>query len=169
MSSRREIKASSVEDDAASDDGEQGTEAEPEEKRGKRRKVGLRKQLKAWFRENRLWIYTGLFLLGIIAFVVGVASLWAKKALGTDMERWFDSIGNANGPLFLGALFLFLMGAYLYIGLAYKKADFRKLVTTNSKAEFLRNKDHLERLAFDLGKAEQEWLAERKAQFRIRR
>ncbi len=169
MPSRAAIKDSETEGAAPKDD--RGEEDAAPRRGGRASRVTGRsswQRFKAWFRDLRLYIYV-LFLAGsVLLFLLGVLSIWAQRLFGTGLEGWFKSIGNYNSFLFFAGLVCIVTAAYLFFSLLSKLAEFRRLVSTKSKGDFVHSLDRIERLAFELGTHANEAVADRKREFRIR-
>lgn len=177
MASRREINSSDdegEEQDGPEEGEERGVDDEEDELPRKGRK-GSRvtgrtpwQKLKAWFRDFRLYLYAAFFAGSFLLAVLGVLSVWNPRLLGPGVEAWFRSIGSFNSYLFLAGFIFFLAATYLFFGLLSKRAEFKRLVSTKSKVDFVHSLDRIERLAFELGTHENEIVASRKREFRIR-
>jgi hypothetical protein len=180
MASRRDIKASDEAEEAGAPQDEEVQETEAEEDgqerdsrraKSKRERVAGRstwQRFKAWFRDDRLYLYAAFFLGSIILAVLGVLSAWAPTLLGEGLANWFRAIGSFNTYLFLFGFICLFSAGYLFFGLMFKRAEFQRLVSTKSKADFTHSLDHIERLAFELGTHENEVVAARKREFKIR-
>lgn len=183
MPSRREIKDSHEEDDEGGDaapqddadedrdEGEAQEDDKAARKASKARRAAGRsrwQRLKAWFRNARLYLYAGFFAGSFLLILLGVLSIWSPRALGPGLEGWFRSIGSYNTYLFFVGFLSILTAAYLFLGLLTKRREFKRLVLTKSKGDFVHNLDRIERLAFELGSHENDIVASRKREFKIR-
>ncbi|HKZ60503.1 MAG TPA: hypothetical protein VJ547_11760 [Candidatus Thermoplasmatota archaeon] len=174
MPSRRAIK-DSEDEERPPDDGD-GRSTDPDEgpaprKGGKAPRVAGRstwQRFKAWFRDFRLYIYVAFFAASFLLFLLGILSIWAPRMLGPGLEGWFRSMGSYNSYLFFFGLVCIVTAAYLFFALLAKLAEFRRLASTNSKGDFVHSLDRIERLAFELGTHANEYVAQRKREFRIR-
>ncbi len=169
MPSRGAIKDSDAEELPAHDDEDGG---EDSHRRGaKASRVAGRstwQRFKAWFRDYRLYIYVLFFAGSFVLFLLGVLSIWAQRLFGAGLEGWFKSIGSYNSYLFFAGLVCIVAAAYLFVALLSKLSEFRRLVSTKSKGDFVHSLDRIERLAFELGSEANEVVADRKREFRIR-
>lgn len=173
MPSRRTIKDSEDGDGAAETGGEavDSGGGRAQRKGGKASRVAGRstwQRFKAWFRDFRLYMYVAFFAGSFLLFLLGVLSIWAPRMLGPGLEGWFRSLGSYNSFLFFFGLVCIVAAAYLFFALLAKLAEFRRLVSTNSKGDFVHSLDRIERLAFELGTHANEVVAVRKREFRIR-
>lgn len=183
MPSRREIKDSHADDEAkeaasrAHDEDAEGTgegaegAARPSRKTAKAARAAGRtrwQRFKAWYRDARLYLYAAFFAGSFLLAILGFLSVWAQRALGAGLESWFKSIGAYNTYLFLAGFLCILTSAYLFLSLLSKRARFKRLVSTKSKGDFVHSLDEIERLAFELGSHENEIVANRKREFKIR-
>lgn len=125
-------------------------------------------RVKAWFRDTRRFLYAAFFAGSFVLALLGVLSVFAPGALGAGLAAWFATLQNFNAYLFLAGLICIFTSGYLFFGLMAKRAEFKRLVSTKSKADFTHSLDHIERLAFELGSHENEVVAARKREFRIR-
>jgi hypothetical protein len=164
MAKRSKIKESSSASEGDEDEKSSRASRAP-------RPRGLRgrwKAFKTWWRDARRWGLPVLTLLTLLLFTVGVAAVWYKGAFGPDMERAFEGMGGYTSYLFVLGLVLFFGAAYFAAGYILKVREFARLVRTESKSDFIRLQDKIERLAFELGQREQDEVAARKREFRIR-
>ncbi len=153
------------------DEGEEDAADESAPRRSRKRAKGGRttfQRLKAWFRDTRLYLYCIFFALSLILFILGTLSAFAPTAFGSGLADWFRSIGNYNTYLFLAGFLCIITAAYLFLGLLGKRTEFMRLVSTKSKGDFVHSLDRIERLAFELGTDENEIVAARKREFKIR-
>lgn len=177
MASGRDIKGSdeeeeegAPEDEDEQEDGE-GEERDNRRAKSKRDRVAGRtpwQRFKAWFRDFRLYLYAAFFLGSIILAVLGVLSIWAPTLLGEGLGNWFRALANFNTYLFLFGFICLFSAGYLFFGLMFKRAEFQRLVSTRSKGDFVHSLDRIERLAFELGTHENNVVAARKREFKIR-
>ncbi|HEX9709547.1 MAG TPA: hypothetical protein VGB42_06225 [Candidatus Thermoplasmatota archaeon] len=123
---------------------------------------------KAWWRDARWWGLPAALGGAGLWFVSGVAALWFPQAFGADLGGFFAAMGPFTSYFFLVGLILFLVVAYLATGYLLKRREFGRLIKTKSKGDFIRTQDRIERLAFELGHREQDLVAARKKEFRIR-
>ncbi len=173
MPSRRPIKDSGGEkappqDDLKDADTEQ--DAAPRRAPKASRVAGRSKwqRFKSWFRDFRLYMYVLFFAGSFVLFFLGVLSIWAQRLLGPGLESWFKALGSYNSYLFFAGLVCIITSAYVFFALLSKLAEFRRLVSTKSKGDFVHGLDRIERLAFELGTQANEVVADRKREFRIR-
>lgn len=166
MASRREIDDSDEEGD---DDSQREEDDAPSRKRrsisGGRSRM---QRFKAWFRDARLDLYFIFFAGSILFFVLGFMAMFAPRAFGPGLESWFGSLGGGNVYFFVGGIFALLVTGYLFGGLIIKREEFKRLVQTKAKSDFIRNLDKVERLAFELGTKESQIVADKKKAFKIR-
>lgn len=125
-------------------------------------------RFKAWFRDNRLFLYVLFFAGSFFLFLLGVLSIWAQPLFGAGLESWFKAIGNYDSYLFFAGLVCIVTAGYLFFALLSKLTEFQRLVSTRSKGDFVHSLDRIERLAFELGTHANEAVADRKREFRIR-
>ena len=90
------------------------------------------------------------------------------RGFGDDMRGAFEGMGGYTGYFFVLGLVLFSAAAYYSAIYITKVREFARLVRTESKSDFIRLQDKIERLAFELGSREQAEVAARKREFRIR-
>jgi hypothetical protein len=129
---------------------------------------GRWRALKAWWREARRWGYPAAVAGTLLLFIFGVAAVWFPSAFGPDVRGAFEAMGAFTGYFFLVGLLLFAPSAYLATLYLLKAREFARLVETPSKGDFIKTQDRIERLAFELGRREQDQVAARKKEFRIR-
>lgn len=173
MPSRGAIKDSEREEAPSKDDekGDDREEHEAPRKAAKASRVAGRsnwQRFKAWFRDFRLYIYVLFFAGSFVLFFLGILSIWAQRMLGPGLESWFKALGSYNSYLFFAGLVCIITAAYVFFALLSKLSEFRRLVSTKSKGDFVHSLDRIERLAFELGTQANEVVADRKREFRIR-
>jgi hypothetical protein len=85
------------------------------------------------------------------------------------LTGFFDFIGNYIYWLFILALGVLIICAWLLSDMILKLKKFNKLIDTNSKAVFVRHQNEIEELAWKLGTKYLEIVADRKRELRIRK
>ena len=86
-----------------------------------------------------------------------------------QLDGFFEYIGDYVYWLFIIALGLLIMCAWLFGDLILKLNRFKELIATNSKSNFVRHQNELEDLAWKLGPKYWDILVDKKKEFKIRR
>ena len=162
-----EEESQEEEEEQAADEGDDGQDEGDSEEAPKVPRA-RRKEFKAWWRDSRWWLYPVVFFGGFAFFLIGVASVWVQGLFGPWMQDRFREFGGWNTWLLLLSFISFGIGLWLEGGYVAKRREFLHLVKTKSKGDFVRTQDRIERLAFELGTREQDIVASRKREFRIR-
>jgi hypothetical protein len=108
-------------------------------------------------------IFTVLSILGV--FLADIDFVKDNGAL----TGFFDFVGNFIYWLFIIALGVLIISAWLFSDLILKLKKFNQLIDTNSKAVFVRHQNEIEELAWKLGNKYLEIVVERKKELKIRK
>jgi hypothetical protein len=110
-----------------------------------------------------------LFILGILLTVLGILGVFYNQPDINFLKRVTDAIGDwIYWCILLGPVLLIAGGWYFFDNIN-KRKEFKELITTTSKAKFIRNQDHIEFLAWKLTQKHQTQLAEKKKEFHIKK
>ncbi len=85
------------------------------------------------------------------------------------LTEFFKVLGNYIYWLFMIALGILLICAWLFGDIILSKKKFDKLIVINSKAIFVRNQNEIEELAWKLGPKFVDLVIEKKKEFKIKR
>lgn len=169
MAPGRMAKPPKIKESSGSEEGEDVLdERRPAASKGPRGLRGRWRAFKSWWRDARWWALPAALAGAGLWFVLAVAALWFPLAFGPDLGNLFAAMGPYVSYFFLAAFICFLAATYLAVGYLLKRREFARLINTQSKGDFVRMQDQIERLAFELGKREQDLVALAKKDFRIR-
>jgi len=107
-------------------------------------------------------------MLGAIMLTFGIFGYkpdWAPSVLSGII----DGIGNWYLWLIFIGPFLLIGGLYYIIDGFRKRREFMELIDTGSKAKFVKNYDRIEELAYSLSEKHQRMVAEKRAEFRMKK
>jgi hypothetical protein len=107
--------------------------------------------LKIFVRDTMLILSGALFAIGLLFCILGALSVWFGSLLPLDMQQTLAAKGN-RWDLCLGGLGLLIaiFAGYYFVDCIYKRAEFNRLYNIVSREKFIKNRDKLEQLAFEL-------------------
>lgn len=121
--------------------------------------------MKRFVRDFKLEIEVLLFVFGIILLIIGVTGIAMPdsspdflKSIHRDLDGWVYWLALA------GALMIIVGGFYMVDNLL-KRREFERLMKTDSKARFVKDKDRVEYLAWILTSDHERRLMEKKKEF----
>ena len=122
-----------------------------------------------WVSRHILPISLVVFLIGLLFTIVSVFGVFYEDETPDFLVGLVDAFGDWNlWALILGPILLIGGGWYLFDSIKMRR-EFEELVSTPSKAKFIRNMERIEYLAWKLSIAHQERVVERKKEFRIKK
>jgi hypothetical protein len=113
----------------------------------------------------------GLIITGILLFVSTVGVFFPKSELATDSEyisNILDFLGDWDYWVFIITIIVFVACLWIFIDFILKLRKFSNYIETGSKSTFIKNKEEIEFLAWELGEKFIEQYEERKKELRIR-
>ena len=124
--------------------------------------------LKLFVRDYTLhWSAAGL-VVGILILVLGIMSFFFASTLPEDWKTALTTGGRydicAGG---FGLLFVVFAG-YYFVDNIYKRRKFNRLFDTASREKFVKNRDKLEELAFDLSTKHENMVQKKVKEMKIR-
>lgn len=124
--------------------------------------------LKLFVRDYTLhWSAAGL-VIGMIILVLGIMSFFFASTLPEDWKAGLTTGGRydicAGG---FGLLFVVFAG-YYFVDNIYKRRKFNRLFDTASREKFVKNRDKLEELAFDLSTKHENMVQKKVKEMKIR-
>ena len=124
--------------------------------------------IKMFIKENLLGLSLGLGLFFLLLFLFTTAAWFKPGILEGGFADLKDTMGNWKYPLW----FISAAGLGVCIYLSYttykKQTKFNELMDTDSKAEFIKNLDDLEYVAYQLGPKYEEKVWDKKQTFKIK-
>jgi hypothetical protein len=84
------------------------------------------------------------------------------------IQTLIDGVGNYILYMYVAGPLLGLGGGWYFVDLIRKRREFDRLVSTGSKAMFVRNQDRMEKLLWHLPKIYEKRYLDRRREFRIR-
>lgn len=124
--------------------------------------------LKLFVRDYTLhWSMAGL-VLGMILLVLGIMSFFLSSFLPEDLKAGlttgakYDICAGGFGLLFV------IFAGYYFADNIYKRRNFNRLFETASREKFVKNRDKLEELAFDLSTRHEHMVQKKVKEMKIR-
>ena len=108
-----------------------------------------------------------LLIVGIPLTIIGVGGVFFLSSLG-PLADVVDGIGSWKFWLCLIGPALFFIGLWYTYDTITSVREFNKYMDTDSKAQFVKNRDHLEELVWKLGTKYQDQYIAKKKEYRIR-
>lgn len=118
------------------------------------------------FKEHIYQISAVVLAIGIAMLIISVLGLWFKELI-PQLKSVLEQLSWWNLWLLIISPFIVIIGGYYFIEQIYNRREFKKLIKTNSKREFLTHIDRLEELTYLLTKKHRKILHEKKKEFRI--
>ncbi len=125
--------------------------------------------LKRFLTTNTLQLGLILFILGIILTLLGIFGVFYNESGINFLKRATDVIGDWIYWCVLLGPILLIAGGWYFLDNINKRKEFKELVSTTSKAKFIRNQDNIEFLAWKLTQKHQNQLADKKKEFHIKK
>lgn len=120
------------------------------------------------FREVKFELTIAIFAGGLLMSVLATFHYFLStqvpqpvRDLNASLGNWIFWVAVLGYPLTLGA-------GYYFVDLLRKRRQFEKLMSSPSKATFVRNQDKIERLAWTLSSEYERRVLEKKREFKIR-
>ena len=133
---------------------------------------GLGQRLRPVLRTYRFAFSILIFGAGVLLSVLALGDFTPLRSVSVfaSIDGVTDTPGaNYNLVFVIVGPIVAIVGAYLLGAYLVARRNFEHLMTTKSKAEFLRNIPRLEELLWDLTPADQFRYEEKRAELRIRR
>ena len=110
-------------------------------------------------------------ILFIISSVVAILCCWGiffGDTAGKDLTSIFDTLGGWIFWLLLGSIVISFFFGWIFFDYNKKSQTFEKLMKTDSKKEFIRNRDELEYTAAQLGPKFEDQVYEKTLELKIK-
>lgn len=121
-----------------------------------------------FLREYSLELSSMIFMIGIIMTVFVMMKYLFEGGLPYFLKKILDGIGGwIVWMTVVGPILLMGGGWYFFDGIR-KRREFTRLVTTDSKAVFVRNLDRIEELAYFLTQKHRDTMEERRKELRVK-
>ena len=121
-----------------------------------------------WWRLNYHFVALGLLVVGIVVLVMGCFGAWYD---GRTTPAGFDFLTHIGGwswwLIVVGLLAALAGGYYVYDHFSMLR-EFEDIMGNKSRANFIKNLDRVEELAYRLGFSYEKRVLERKNQYRLR-
>jgi hypothetical protein len=124
--------------------------------------------LRIWARDYTLHFSAAALALGLVLFIVGAMSFFFQSALPED---WITSLQTGGRyDICAGAvgLMLVIFAGYYCVDNVYKRRKFARLFGTVSREKFVRNRDKIEELAFELSTKHERMVQKKIKEMKIR-
>ena len=123
------------------------------------------------FREHMLRLSAFLFGVGIIMTVIG--GLWyftfiQSGIVNTPIEGFAEKVGEWGWWILIFAPFILTAGIWYFFDQIMARKKFNKLISTNSKANFVKNIGEIEEVVWKLSIKYRERFEEKKKKFKIK-
>ena len=112
-----------------------------------------------------------LFVVGIIMMTVGVLwyfTLIQPTIANTSLEWFAEKLGNWGWWILISAPFILIVGIWYLFDQIMVRKKFNKLVSPNSKANFVKNISEIEESIWKLSGRYRERFEEKKKKFKIK-
>lgn len=125
--------------------------------------------MKNIWREASLEIGFVVFVVGLLSFVVSAVSIFLYGSVPRDLkELLVQPIHDKwDGWMLLFGLIMLVVGGWVFGDRVVKIREFRKLISTTSKATFIRNLDRIEYLAWRLTSQCEQEVIKKKKEFKV--
>jgi len=123
------------------------------------------------FREYMMMLSAILFVVGIIMMTVGVLwyfTLIQPTIANTSLEWFSEKLGNWGWWILISAPFILIVGIWYLFDQIMVRKKFNKLVSPNSKANFVKNISEIEESIWKLSGRYRERFEEKKKKFKIK-
>jgi len=123
------------------------------------------------FREHMLMLSAVLFGAGIIMTVIGF--LWyftfiQSNILNPSLEEFSKKLGNWGWWILIPAPFVLIAGGWYFSDQLLARRKFSEIISTNSKASFVKNVGEIEGVVWKLPKKYEVKFEEKKKKFKIK-
>ncbi|MBU2564639.1 MAG: DUF3198 domain-containing protein [Candidatus Thermoplasmatota archaeon] len=124
------------------------------------------------FREHMLVLSAVMFGVGIIMTILGF--LWyyftfiQSIVVNTPIEGFAEKVGEWGWWILISAPFILIAGIWYFFDQVMTRKKFNKLVSPNSKANFVKNISEIEEVIWNLPKKYRERFEEKKKNFKIK-
>jgi len=126
------------------------------------------KTVKVFVKENLLMLSTALFGISLVALLVSGVAWFAPDRITGGLKDMAEFMGNWKYWIFLLSAFLICVAVYFMYTNYQKRTRFNEMIHMDSKAEFVKNLDDLEYLAFQLGPRYEDKVWDKKQTFKIK-
>ena len=124
--------------------------------------------MKRFLKDFKLEIEIFLFIISFILFIIGITGVFFQDSSPVFLQDIHKDIGGwVNWCAFAGVILLFVSGWYMIDNIR-KRREFKKLINTDSKAKFIKNKERIEYLAWVLTTDHEKELWKKKQEFGIK-
>jgi hypothetical protein len=124
--------------------------------------------LNIWARDYALHLSGAALALGLALFIVGVLSFFFQSTLPEDWITALQTGGRYDICAGALGLMLLIFAGYYFIDNIYKRRKFARLFGTVSREKFVRNRDKIEELAFELSTRHERMVQKKIKEMKIR-
>jgi len=122
-------------------------------------------------REHMLMLTMTLCIVG--AMMTGIGVLWyftfiQSSIVNISLEGFAEKLGNWGWWILIPAPFILIAGAWYFFDQIMARKKFNKLVSSNSKANFVKNISEIEEVVWKLPIKYRERFEEKKKKFKIK-
>ena len=122
----------------------------------------------SFIHENKPGLCVIAIILGMPAIIISILSL-LNGTWDNGFTQWaFDLTGNWSFWLIIVGFVLFIPGLYYLVTFIMQLREFRELMTTDSKALFIKNQDRIEELAWRLHPQYEKLVIEKKKKLNVK-
>jgi hypothetical protein len=124
--------------------------------------------VKRFIRDFKLEIEVLVFVFGLILLMIGVSGVFFPDSSPDFLKSIHRDIGGWVYWLALIGVLLLIIGGFYMIDNLRKRREFEKLIKTDSKVKFVKEKERIEYLAWILTTDHEKRLWEKKKEFGIK-
>ena len=122
--------------------------------------------MRRFIRDFKLEIEAFVLIVGLMLFAIGTLGIFAPS--GGFLESFLRDVGAWKWWCFLIGILMIIGGGWYTIDNVRKRREFERLIKSESKAKFVKNKDRIEYLAWSLTSEHESRLWEKKKEFGIK-
>lgn len=124
--------------------------------------------MKRIFRDFKLELEVFVFIIGLILLIIGITGVFFPDNSPDFLKSIHRDFGGWIYWSAFGGFLLVLIGGWYMVDNLRKRREFEKLMETDSKAKFIKNKERVEFLAWVLTSDHERRLWEKKKEFGIK-
>jgi hypothetical protein len=124
--------------------------------------------LTLWARDYTLHISGAALALGLAMTIVGALSFFFQSVLPEDWSTSLTTGGRYDICAGALGLMLVIFAGYYFIDNIYRRRKFARLFGTVSREKFVRNRDKIEQLAFELSTKHERMVQRKIKEMKIR-
>jgi hypothetical protein len=121
--------------------------------------------VKRFVRDFKLEIEVLLFVFGIILLIIGVTGIAMPDSSPDFLKSIHRDLGGWVYWLALIGILMIIVGGFYMVDNLLKRREFERLIKTDSKVKFVKDKDRIEYLAWILTSDHEKRLREKKKEF----